>query len=339
MPMLAEQPAAGAPSPPPDPAPWADRSEFAVTPSAVIVHDPVEAGAIAALGNVSDPELLRSHYLFREAPDPVLFERQHRDFVEIIGQNVDQVHYLSDLLAGEATLEQASRNPNQVYTRDALLTIPWQCGTYIPGSMLSPMRRPETATMEAAAQALGMRCLLRLPDGLFLEGGDVIPFVREGRRALFIGYGRRTQLSTLEHLRDTLIPDLLDEIIGVELAPWRINLDGGLVPLADDVVIAHPTSVLRAVRMDAGGSEPLDLFGMLRDLGMQVVEVTQEESLLQQACNCLCLGGRQVVCYDMTPGVMARLQALDVKTLTTPGSELVKGTGGPRCMSRPLYLD
>ncbi|MEH0471882.1 arginine deiminase family protein [Streptomyces sp. B21-097] len=312
-------------------------SEFAVAPSAIIVHDPVEAGAIKALEAVADEETLRQQYLFRQVPDPDLFAEQHRAFVELIGQNIDQVHYLADLIAGEEVLEQARTNPNQVYTRDALITIPWLPEKYIAGSMLAPIRRAETATMEAAARALGMEPLLRLPEGLFLEGGDVIPFSREGRRTLLVGYGRRTQLPTLEFLAAELIPHGIDEIIGVELAPWRINLDGGLVPVAEDVVIAHPDSVLSAVRLDARGSEPIDLLGMLRDVGIQVIAVTQEESLYKQACNCLCLGDRRLICYDMTASAIERLTAAGIEVLATPGSELVKGTGGPRCMSRPLY--
>lgn len=322
----------------PDPGPVRVVSEFSLAPSAIIVHDPVETGAIKALHAVPDEETLRSKYLFRQAPDADLFAEQHRAFVELIGQNIDQVHYLADLIAGDEVFDQARTNPNQVYTRDALITIPWLPEKYIAASMLAPIRRAETAAMETAARALGMEPLLRLPEGLFLEGGDVIPFSREGRRTLLMGYGRRTQLPTLEFLADELIPRDIDEIIGVELAPWRINLDGGLVPVAEDVVIAHPDSVLSTVRLDAHESEPIDLFDLLHDIGIHVIAVTQEESLYRQACNCLCLGNRRLICYDMTTGAIERLTAAGIEVLATPGSELVKGTGGPRCMSRPLYI-
>ncbi|UKY47883.1 hypothetical protein [Streptomyces inhibens] len=79
---------------------------------------------------------------------------------------------------------QAHANPNQVYTRDALITFPWLPGRYIVGSMLSPIRKAEAATMEAAALMLGMEPLLRIPEHLLLEGGDAIPFSREGRRTV-----------------------------------------------------------------------------------------------------------------------------------------------------------
>ncbi|WP_329453600.1 arginine deiminase family protein (plasmid) [Streptomyces sp. NBC_01724] len=311
-------------------------SEFAVAPSAVIVHDPVETGAVKALAAV-DPAELQDRYLFRQAPDASLFSEQHRAFVEVLGQNVGQVHYLADLISGDPAFEQAATNPNQVYTRDALITVPWWAGQYLPGNMMSPVRQPETAAMETAAQALGLTRLATVPKELFLEGGDVIPFVREGRRVLLVGYGRRTQMATLEWLADTLIPQHLDEILGVQLAPWRINLDGGMVPVAEDVVICHPDSLLDGFAWDAHGRSTVNVLDMLRDLGMQVIDVSLEDSLARQAANCLCLGGRRIVCYDMTPTALARLADAGVEALTVPGSELVKGTGGPRCMSRPVY--
>ncbi|WP_058041059.1 arginine deiminase family protein [Streptomyces roseifaciens] len=199
--------------------PLSGGGEFAVAPSAVIVHDPVGTGAVKALSVVSDPVVLQRDYLFREAPDPALYAEQHRAFVETIKQHVGQVHYLADLLDGDRSFGHAGTNPNQVYTRDALITIPWMPGRYIPGRMMAPIRRPEAAAMETAARALGLSAALRIPDHLVLEGGDVIPFSREGNRALLIGYGRRTQLPTLDFLARELIPWGVDEIIGVELAP------------------------------------------------------------------------------------------------------------------------
>lgn len=315
-----------------------DLSEWAVPPTAVIVHDPVEAGAISQLSGITDRTELNDRYLFREAPDPARFATQHRDFVELVGRTVDQVHYLGDLLAGDDLMDQANDNPNQVYTGDAVITLPWTPGRYLPGRLAGHIRRPETATMRGALDALGLTPIVDLPDDLVLEGGDVIPWSREGHRTLLVGFGRRTQRATLDFLADTLIPEVLDEIIGIELAEWRINLDGGFVPVTHDLVVTHPASVIGALRIDGRGSEPLDLFAMLHDLGIGTVEVSQDESRFQQSCNCLCVGERKIISYDLTPRVTEQLRREDVEVLATPGSELVKGTGGPRCMSRPLYM-
>ncbi len=74
-----------------------------------------------------------------------------------------------------------------------------------------------------------------------------MPFSAGGERILLIGYGRRTNRMTIDFLRTAILPKFADRIIGVELAEWRINLDGGMVVLSDDTVVIHRPSLLSAV--------------------------------------------------------------------------------------------
>jgi arginine deiminase len=179
--------------------------------------------------------------------------------------------------------------------------------------------------------------LISLPEDLFLEGGDVIPFSREGRRTLLVGHGPRSSREALFFLQQTLIPEHADEIIGIELSHYRMNLDGGLVPVCEDVLVAHVASIGKCVLLDAHGSHAIDVLAMFRDLGYRLVESTQEESIYQQACNCLCLGDRKIIYYDLCDRMRRLLEEHDVTVITVEGSELVKGRGGPRCMTRPFY--
>lgn len=77
---------------------------------------------------------------------------------------------------------------------------------------------------------------------------------------------------------------------------------------------------------------------MLNDLGLQVIDTTPEESVYAQSCNCLCLGERRIVCYDLCPRVIGLIERSGIRVHTVPGAELIKGRGGPRCMTRPIYL-
>jgi len=70
---------------------------------------------------------------------------------------------------------------------------------------------------------------------------------------------------------------------------------------------------------------------------MRIIDVTREESVFSQACNCVCLGDRKVICYDLCDRVLNELRRLDIEVSAVAGSELVKGRGGPRCMTRPIY--
>lgn len=312
-------------------------AEFSVPPEAFLVHDPVAVGAFETMEGINDPALLVSNLLFRERPDARLYAKQHRAFVELLQEHAKRVIYLGEVIGDHESFKAVRTNPNQVFTRDSLITIPWIPDGYIPARMAKFIRRSETAAMETAMKRVGLREIVRLPEHLFLEGGDCVPFSRNGRRTLLVGYGQRTRLETLYYLQQTLIPQYADEIIGVELAEWRINLDGGFLPVAEDVIVADVKSIIGGIHIDARTQQKLDIFEMLRELGMKVINVTPDESVFCQACNCLCLGGRKVIYYDLSDRVYEVLRSHDIEVHRTPGSELVKGRGGPRCMTRPIY--
>jgi N-dimethylarginine dimethylaminohydrolase len=312
-------------------------AEFSETPNAIIVHDPVASGSFDTMSGLPE-DVLQEELLYRLKPNDQIFADDHRRFVEVMTDNVAHVHYLADLLAGSPEYDTLAANPNQVYTRDALITLPTAPGRYIPGRMFSPIRRLEPVAMRFAAARLGLEPLVELPAGIILEGGDVVPFARGETRTLLVGFGRRTTRDAVNFLFDALHPMYIDDVIGVELASWRINLDGALVPVAEDVAIVQPESLLGAVHVTRSGTAQIDVLDVLRDSGTQLVEVSIDESIYQQACNCLCLGDRRIICYDLCPTAIESLALLDVKALTVPGAELVKGRGGPRCMSRPIYL-
>lgn len=245
-----------------------------------------------------------------------------------------EVVRLADLVPASKEL---ARNPNQVYTRDAALTLPWLPGLYVRGAMRVPLRRPEAAVLAAALRKLGLREALAPPSGAFLEGGDVIPLALDGRRTLLVGFGPRTARAGLDLLWRELFPSALDALVGVRLAEWRMNLDGALVPVAEDTVVVHPESIEDAFVLDRRGLRPVDVLEHLSGAGMTAIEVTKEEATELQACNVLCLGEGRVVCYDLAPRVLSALRERGLDVRTIPAGELIKGTGGPRCMTRPIY--
>jgi N-dimethylarginine dimethylaminohydrolase len=320
----------------PRPAPGRPVGEAAARPARVVVHDPSATGALELLRGIPD-EQLEDRTLFVSRPDAAAFAAQHAALVEAILDAGVEVVRLAGLVGESEVWNHVRTNPNQVYTRDSVITLPWLPGWYVAGAMRAPMRRPEVEVTAAALRALGLRELFAAPPGCFLEGGDVIPLVRDGRRALLVGFGPRTDRRSIDLLCERLMPWALDEVIGVHLPEWRMNLDGVLVPVSDDVAVAHPDSILGGFVSDADGQRPVDVLRLLREQGTTVIEVTREESMGMQACNCLCLGRRRIVVYDLCARVVRALRERGLDVTTVPGSELIKGTGGPRCMTRPIY--
>jgi N-dimethylarginine dimethylaminohydrolase len=312
-------------------------SEFAATPPILIVHNPAEAGAFRAMEEFHDPSRLETEFLFRELPDIKNYDKQHRSFTDLLGRHVDKVICLENLLGKEEVYKAAKTNPNKVFTRDSVITFPWIPNGYISAGMKRSLRQQEVTTMKAAVEKLGLSEITNLPEGLILEGGDVIPFSFAGERSLLVGYGQRTQVDAVYFLGKVLIPELLDQVIGIELAEWRMNLDGGLVPVTDDIVISDTRSIRSAFILDKKGRREADILRMFRDQGKKIIDVSREESVFSQACNCICLGSRKIIYYDLCPRVSEILTGYDVEVLHVAGSELVKGRGGPRCMTRPVY--
>jgi len=310
-------------------------SEHRVAPRAVVVHDPTRWDALRAFdGNC---ERTREHLLFQDVPDPKAY-REHLEFFHArLGELIGQVFYLDALLDCAADESLFAANPNHVFTRDSAVTLPWAPRHYIPCNMARPIRREEPRVMAQALGALGLAPLLELPAELHLEGGDVIPFSYDGRRCLLMGHGPRTDLATVEYLADQLVPDWLDEIIAIRLSPRRINLDGAFCPVDEGLAIANLDSLLDACRYDASGGHDVPLRRVIGEIGLSLIEVGIEDSRSRQACNCFCAGNRRVVMYDLCPHVADALAKAGLAVTLVPGTELVKGNGGPRCMTRPIY--
>jgi N-dimethylarginine dimethylaminohydrolase len=309
-------------------------SEYEAWPVRILVHDPAGTHALDRLLDLPEDEL-EERSLFRAHPDPERFAGEHAALVASLESAGVEVVRLADVVdeQGRRALEE---NPNHVYTRDAAITLPWLSGRFVRGAMRHPVRRREPDVLAGALGALGLEEILA-PQECFLEGGDVVPLAHEGRRALIVGFGPRSSRESIDVLWRHLHPWALDELVGVEIVPERMNLDGVLVPVAEDTVIVDRSSIVRSFLLDANGERPTDVLSLLSEVGQEPLDVTRDEATALQACNCVCLGGRRVIAYDLCERVAEDLLARDIDVLTVPGRELIKGTGGPRCMTRPLY--
>jgi len=310
-------------------------SEHAFGPRALVVHDPTRWGALRAFDG--GMERTREYLLFQGVPDPEAYREHLASFHATLKQLVDEVFYLDQLVDAAANAPLFAANPNHVFTRDSAVTLPWAPDHYIPCTMARRIRREEPRLMARALATLGLTPLIELPAELLLEGGDVIPFAYDGKRCLFMGHGPRTSLATVEYLAQHLIPEWLDEIISIRLSPRRINLDGTFCPVDDGLAIANLDSLRDARRHDALGSRDVTLSRVIDEIGLALIEIGFDDSRARQGCNCFCAGKRQVVMYDLCPHVAEAVSKAGLSVTLVPGAELVKGNGGPRCMTRPIY--
>lgn len=208
-----------------------------------------------------------------------------------------------------------------------------------------------------------------------LEGGDVHPLRQD---LLLVGFSARSSTAALDLLCDivfeqTPITDVLVVVLpGVRSA---IHLDMIFTQVDREQCVVYPPSFIGPQRLpvlhrrkgsDTVEEEP-NLFAALDGLGMRLDPIfcggrhrgVQDREQYASGCNMLALrpglsvgykrndatlremerGGFQVVdAVEFLTGDTS-IQERDRAVITIEGSELVRGGGGPRCMTLPLRRD
>lgn len=206
-----------------------------------------------------------------------------------------------------------------------------------------------------------------------LEGGDVHVLRRD---LVAVGLSERTTAAGIDQLAEALfrVGDVTDLLV-VLLPSHRsaIHLDMVFTVLDRELCCVFPPHfigptrlpVLHVRRGRSGVGEADDLFSALRDLSMPLEPVfcggrkrtMQEREQWASGCNFVAVGPGQVLAYARNEHTLGALQqdagfrvirGVDFLTgdeepdvderfvLTFEGSELVRGGGGPRCMTLPV---
>ena len=106
-----------------------------------------------------------------------------------------------------------------------------------------------------------------------------------------------------------------------------LHLMSFVSPLDADLAVAYPPLM------------PVRLLGLLRDRGVELVVVPEEE-FASMGPNVLALGPRVALALDGNPETRRRLEANGVEVRVYRGEEISRnGDGGPTCLTRPLARD
>ncbi len=208
-----------------------------------------------------------------------------------------------------------------------------------------------------------------------LEGGDVHPLRND---TLMIGFSERSSPAAIDHLagllfRETEITDLIIVIMpGEETA---IHLDMIFTQVDRDLCVVHPPHFMGAERLPIlhwkKGAERLkettDIFHALDACGFRMEpilcggdrRITQEREQWSSGCNFFAARPGLVLSYMRNEATLHEMQKtgfrivtaadfLEANTeiredervvITFEGGELVRGGGGPRCMTCPIQRD
>ena len=208
--------------------------------------------------------------------------------------------------------------PYMVYARDFGACL---AEGVLIGSFREPVRQGEELRYESRLHDLGVPVIGRIDRGFF-EGGDFWfldeATIAHGVVARSDWEGVRAAARILEPLGYT--------VVGVQLASKNLHLDMAFNIVAPGVAVCATEQM------------PEFFLRMLSKRGFELIDVPSSGVFLHH-CNLQCLGEGRVLTFAGNTSVNARLQALGLEVLTPELTQILKGGGGPHCMTFPLLRD
>jgi arginine deiminase len=197
------------------------------------------------------------------------------------------------------------------------------------------------------------------PDDLdSIEGGDTLVL---SPRTVAVGCSARTGAEGIERLAERLFEgtETVREILVVQIPFTRafMHLDTVLTMVDRDTFTIFPgvrdKLVLYRLTPAKGGGiaiEPLDSLenSLKESLGVPAIrllesgggdDMTAAREQWNDSTNTLALAPGVVVTYDRNVASNDSLREAGIEVVEIEGSELVRGRGGPRCMSMPLHRE
>jgi dimethylargininase len=249
-------------------------------------------------------------YGWRAEPDVAAAAAEHTALREIL-----------ERAGAEVIVADGHRgNPDAIYAYDPLLVGEEGAVLLRPGK---EGRLREPSALEADLVRAGVPVVAEIQRPGTIDGGDTLWL---DRKTLLVGRGYRTNADGVEQLAQAFHDA---RVLSFDLPHWNgraevMHLMSLISPLDDDLALVYPRLT------------PVRLMELLRERGIEIVEVPDEE-FETMGPNVLALGPRRALALEGNDETRRRMEAAGVEVVTYKGDEISrKGDGGPTCLTRPI---
>ena len=253
---------------------------------------------------------------FIERPDFKKSIIQYEKFVDILNDNHVQILFIP---------EDDETSLDSIYTHDPMFMTP---NGAVIGNMGKKQRKPETAMMKKYLYETGIPILGEINNGGTLEGGDAI-WINDKIAAVGLTY--RTNNEGVNQLRK-ILSSISVELICVDLPHWNgpvdvLHLMSLISPLKEDLFLIYEKLL------------PVGFLKLLNNLDIKTISIADED-YDTLGCNVLPLSTTKCLITKGNDRTTKIIEQNGIEVIEFHASEICyKGSGGPTCLTRPIYRD
>ncbi|WP_312382998.1 dimethylarginine dimethylaminohydrolase family protein [Atlantibacter subterraneus] len=240
-----------------------------------------------------------------ESADISAFKREHAELVQAYRENGVEVVFM----------DPDPELPYEVYARDFGACVK---EGFIMGAFREPCRKGETQQYEAKMKALGIPCVARCTAGAF-EGGD---FWMIDEHTIAHGIVARTDLDGFKNVERQMWE------LGYTMVPIFCQRENLHLDMCFNIVAEKVAVICRAAL-------PWQFINLLERRGFTLIDIPQE-GVFRHHCNLQALGDGRVLTFENNKAVNQQMRCLGLSTIEPGLEQILKGGGGPHCMTFPL---
>ena len=253
---------------------------------------------------------------FIEKPDYKKSIIQYGKFVDILNDNHVEVLFIP---------EDEKTSLDSIYTHDPMFMTP---NGAVIGNMGKKQRKPETIMMKSYLDEMGIPIFGEIDNGGTLEGGDAI-WIND--KTVAVGLTYRTNNEGINQLRK-ILSTISVELICVDLPHWNgpvdvLHLMSLISPLKEDLFLIYEKLL------------PVGFLKFLNKIAIKTISIADED-YDTLGCNVLPLSTTKCLITNGNDRTTKIIEDNVIEVIEFQASEICyKGSGGPTCLTRPLYRD